>query len=215
MYALVHNSQLIIGPINYNYRLINAELEELEVNAKVSPRDYERVPIIFDANTALVPVVQDIPTYDERFESIGNFEWSIFQENGYPERVDMTYTINSKSLEQIKEEYKSRVSPIRWSKENDQLLILTINNTQVQVLTSREERAQFVNKLVSCSNIPNATHNYKFRNDVWVEIGCTEIEYILQQIDEAVQDSFDWEYTKLQEIDACTTGQEVYSVDLT
>jgi hypothetical protein len=215
MYALVHNSQLILGPIKYNYLLINGELEELEINAKVSPRDYERVPIIFDANTALVSVVQTIPTYDERFESLGNFEWSIFQENGYPERVDMTYTINNKTLEQIKEEYKARVAPIRWEKENGQLITITVNNTQVQVYTSREERDQFVSKLVSCSGIQNATHNYKFRNDVWVEIGCTEIEYILQQIDMVVQDAFDWEYTKLQEIDACTTGQEVYAVDLT
>jgi len=214
MYALVHNSQLILGPIKYNYLLINGELEELEINAKVSPRDYERVPIIFDANTALVSVVQTIPTYDERFESLGNFEWSIFQENGYPERVDMTYTINNKTLEQIKEEYKARVAPIRWEKENGQLITITVNNTQVQVYTSREERDQFVSKLVSCSGIENATHNYKFRNDVWVEIGCTEIEYILQQIDMVVQDAFDWEYTKLQEIDACTTGQEVYDVDL-
>lgn len=215
MYALIHDSQLVLGPIQYNYRLINSDLEDLEIEKRVSPRDYQNVPITLDENTStyLLPAVQIVPEYDSRFQGTGNFEWQIITENGYPERVEMTYTINDKTLEQIKSEYKALVAPIRWAKEN-KILTLTINNTEVQVSTDREERAQFVTKLVSCSNLENATHDYKFRNGVWVVIGCTEIQYILEQIDHEVQEAFDWEHTKLQEIDACVTGEEVYQVSL-
>ena len=215
MYALVHDTQLILGPIKYNYRLINSELEDLEVNAKVSPRDYDNVPITLNENTStyLLPAVEIIPEYDPRFSGLGNFTWEIIKENNIPVRVEFTYIIGNKTLEQIKAEYKALVAPIRWGKEN-QIIPITINNVQVEVSTGREERDQFVSKLVSCSNIENATHNYKFRNDVWLVIGCTELQTILEEIDHHIQEAFDWEYTKLQEIDACTTGEEVYSVIL-
>lgn len=213
MYALVYDTQLILGPIQWNYRLINSDLEDLEIEAKVSPRDYENIPIYFDNKTAVVPAVQIIPQYDPRFSGVGNFAWEIIRENDIPVRVEMTYEINDKTLEQIKAEYKALVAPIRWEKEN-QIITITLNNTEVQVSTSREERDQFVSKLVSCSNIADATHNYKFINDVWVVIGCNEIQTILEEIDHHVQEAFDWEYSKLQEIDACVTGEEVYNVVL-
>jgi hypothetical protein len=213
MYSLIHDSQLILGPIPFNYRLINGELEDLEIDFKVTPRDYEKVPLMINENTSLVPVVQNIPSYDSRFQSVGNFEWVIIDENGYPERVEMNYAINDKTLDQIKAEYKEQVAPIRYEKEN-QIITVTINDTEVEVFTSREERDQFVIKYVSCSNEPEVTHKYKFNNNVWLEIGCVEIQNILKEIDHIVQEAFDWEYSKYQEIDACTTGEEVYNVIL-
>jgi hypothetical protein len=55
--------------------------------------------------------------------------------------------------------------------------------------------------------------NYKF-NNTWVEVTSTDIQYILSEIDKVVQDAFDWELEKLQEIDACQTIDEVYDVIL-
>tara|TARA_R110000868_G_scaffold227546_2_gene480528 strand:+ start:414 stop:1088 length:675 start_codon:yes stop_codon:yes gene_type:complete len=215
MYALVHNYQLILGPIKYNYRLINGEIEELELDYRVSPRDYDNVPITIDVETKtyLIPAIENIPEYDPRFQFVGNFEWTIIEENDIPVRVEFSYSVSDKTLEQVKEEYKSLVAPIRWEKEN-KILTLTVNNTEVEVSTDREERTQFVSKLVSCSNLSNSIHNYKFRNGVWKEIGCTEIEYILEQIDHEVQEAFDWEIAKYVEIDACITKEDVYDVIL-
>jgi len=207
MYALIHNSQLILGPIQWNYRLINGELEDLEVDAKVSPRDYENVPFTFDENTYLIPAVQNIPEYDGRFQSVGNFDWEIIQENDVPVRVEMTYTISNKTLDQIKQEYKSQLPEIRRQKET-QIIDVTLGETTVQVSTSREERLSFVSKLVSSPG----PHNFKFENDVWLQITTTELEYVISQIDVKVQEAFDWEYSKVQEIDACETGEDVYNV---
>lgn len=207
MYALIHNSQLILGPIQYNYRLINGELEELEIDARVKPRDYENIPIQFDDLTFLIPTVQIIPEHDSRFQSVGNFAWEIIQENDIPVRVEMTYPIFNKTLEQIKEEYKSQLPDIRRQKES-QIIDVTINDTVVQVYTSREERVSFVSKLVSSPG----PHNFKFENNVWLQITTTELEYVISQIDAKVQEAFDWEYSKVQEIDACETGEDVYNV---
>ena len=207
MYALIHNSQLILGPIQWNYRLINGELEDLEVDARVSPRDYENVPFTFDENTYLIPAVQNIPEYDGRFQSVGNFTWEIIRENDNPARVEMTYPISNKTLDQIKQEYKSQLPEIRRQKET-QIIDVTLGDTIVQVSTSREERVSFVSKLVSSPG----PHNFKFENDVWLQITTTELEYVISQIDVKVQEAFDWEYSKVQEIDACETGEDVYNV---
>jgi len=207
MYALIHNSQLILGPIQWNYRLINGELEDLEVDARVSPRDYENVPFTFDENTYLIPAVQNIPEYDGRFQSVGNFDWEIIQENDVPVRVEMTYPISNKTLDQIKQEYKSQLPDIRRQKET-QIIDVTLGETTVQVSTSKEERLSFVSKLVSSPG----PHNFKFENDVWLQITTTELEYVISQIDVKVQEAFDWEYSKVQEIDACETGEDVYNV---
>ena len=119
----------------------------------------------------------------------------------------MTYPISNKTLEQIKEEYKTRLPDIRRQKET-QIIDVTINDTIVQVSTSREERVSFVSKLVSSPG----PHNFKFENNVWLQITTTELEYVISQIDAKVQEAFDWEYTKVQEIDACETGEDVYNV---
>lgn len=209
MYALVHDTQLILGPIQWNYRLINGDLEDLEIEKRVSPRDYENVPIHIDEKTSVVPAVQIIPEYDPRFSGVGNFTWEIIRENDIPLRVEMTYTIGHKTLDQIKEEYKALVSPIRKEKENTYIDVV-LNGVTVSVFTGKEERLSLVSKLVASPG----PHNFKFNNDVWLQITTTELEYIIHQIDLKVQEAFDWELSKLQEINACTTGEEVYNVIL-
>lgn len=209
MYSLIHDNQLILGPIKYNYRLINAELEELEIEQRVSPRDYENVPFQINESTYVLPITQIFPPNDLRFQSIGNFEWEVIKENNIPVRVEMTYSIVDKSLDQIKYEYKQLVAPIRREKENA-IINITLNGTTVSVSTSREDRLGYVSKLVASPG----PHNFKFGNDVWLQITTTELEYIISQIDLKVQEAFDWEYAKLQEIDACLTGEEVYNVVL-
>jgi hypothetical protein len=209
MYSLIHDSQLILGPIGYNYRLINAELEELEVEGKVTPRDYENIPLQIDENTYLLSVVQIIPEHDSRYQSLGNFEWEIIKENNIPIRVEMTYPVYNKALETIKYEYKQQVSPVRKEKENINIEI-ELNGTTISVSTSRENRLVYMSKLIASPG----PHNFKFGNDVWLQITTTELEYIISQIDLKVQEAFDWEYQKLQEIDACTTGEEVYNIIL-
>ena len=207
-FALIHDSQLLLGPIKYNYRLINSELEDLGIKARIFSKDYERVPMPLDEKTKLLHVIQNIPEHDSRFQSIGNFEWTICSDEFGVEKVEMNYTINNKSLEQIKQEYKSRVAPMRWEKENKPIT-LTINNIEVLVSTNREERLLLASKLIA----DPGPHNYKFSN-TWLEITTEQLQTIVSAIDVKVQEAFDWEHSKLQEIDACSTGEEVYNVVL-
>jgi hypothetical protein len=209
MYALIHDSQIILGPIGFNYRMINSELEELGLYHRVIPKDYDRVPIYFDEKTCLLPVFENIPYHDGRFQRVENFEQNIIKENDIPVKVEMNYSVHDKTLDEIKQEYKEKLPPLRKIKENT-LIDIEINGIVINISTSVSERLSLVSKLIASSE----PHNFKFNNGIWMQISAAQLEYIISQIDTKVQEAFDWEYSKVQEIDLCTTGEEVYNVDL-
>jgi hypothetical protein len=205
--ALIYNNSLILGPMGYNVRMINSELEELEVEETITPSSYIDLPIHFsDGLTHLLPLEKDVPAHDPKYHNVGNFSWEIIQENNAPIKVLLTYPITDKTLEEVKELRKQEVSPYRREKENTTITVL-INNTEVEVSTSREERILLASKLAASPG----PHNFKFSN-TWLEITTEELKYILSEIDVKVQEAFDWELAKLQEIDACETIDKVYDV---
>ena len=205
--ALIHNNSLELGPMGFNVRMINSELEELEVEERISPQSYTNIPIHFsDGLTHLLLLEKDIPSHDPKYHNVGNFTWEIIKENDIPVKVLLTYPITEKTLEEVKNIRKQEVSPYRREKENT-IITLTINGTAVEVSTSRDERLLLASKLAASPG----PHNYKFYN-TWLEITTVELQYILNQIDIKVQEAFDWELGKLQEIDACSTIDDVYAV---
>ena len=205
--ALIHNNSLILGPMGYNVRMINSELEELEVEETITTQSYTNIPIHFsDGLTHLLPLEKDIPPYDPKYYDVGNFTWEIIEENQVPTKVLLTYPITEKTLEEVKTLRKSEVSPYRREKENT-ILTLTINETEVEVSTSREERLLLASKLAASPG----PHNFKFSN-TWLEITTEQLQTIVSEIDVKVQEAFDWELSKLQEIDACETIESVYDV---
>jgi hypothetical protein len=205
--ALINNNSLILGPMGFNVRMINSELEDLEVEERISPQSYQDLPIHFSDNqTHLVLIEKDLPSHDPKYHNIGNFTWEIVEENGVPTKVLLTYPIADKTLEEVKELRKQEVAPHRREKENT-TVTLTINNTQVEVSTSREERLLLASKLAAAPG----PHNFKFKN-TWLEVTTEQLQTIVSEIDVKVQEAFDWELTKLQEIDACETIDDVYNV---
>lgn len=206
--ALIHNNSLILGPMGYNVRMINSELEELEVQETITTQSYTNIPIHFsDGLTHLLPLEKDIPPYDPKYYDVGNFTWQIIEENGVPIKVLLTYPIIEKTLEEVKTLRKQEVAPERWNKENTTVTV-TLYNKEITVSTSRENRLALVSKVVSDGGL----HNFKFNDDTWVEISKDDLVTILNAIDDVVQAAFDWEYAKLAEIDACLTIDDVYAV---
>ena len=203
MYALINGQELLLGPIAFNYRMINSVLEEeLEVEFRVTSQDYQNVPITFTEDIKILPARNDIPEYDPRFQSASQTSHTITDTE-----VVFGYGVGDKTLEQIKGEYKAGVAPERWNKENTTVTV-TINGKEITVSTSRDNRLSIVSKLLS----GDGPYNFKFNDGVWEEISKTDLETILTEIDGVVQAAFDWELAKLAEIDACVDGEAVYAV---
>lgn len=205
--ALIHDNQLLLGPMLFNYRMINSDLEDLGLEDTINPQSYTNIPIHFsDGLTHLLPTEKVIPNYDPKYHNVGNFTWEVAKENDIPSKVIFTYPIVEKTLEEVKYLKKQEISPGRKYKENT-IINVTINGNEVQIPTSREERILLSTKLASSSG----TYNYKFLN-TWLEITSTDIQFILSEIDKVVQIAYDWELSKINEIDACQTIDEVYDV---
>lgn len=205
--ALINNNSLILGPMGFNVRYINSELEDLEVEERISPQSYTDLPIHFSDNeTHLVLIEKVVPENDVKYHNIGNFTWEIIKEDDVPVKVLLTYPIIDKTLEEVKELRKQEVSPYRREKENTNISV-NLNGTSVEVSTSREERLLLASKLSAAPG----PHNFKFKN-TWLEITIEQLQTIVSEIDVKVQEAFDWELSKLQEIDACETIDSVYDV---
>ena len=202
MYALINGQELLLGPVAFNYRMINDELEELEVDFRVTSNSYQSVPITFTEDIKILPARNDIPEYDPRFQTASQSSHTITDSE-----VVFTYTVSDKPLEQVKDEYKAGVAPERWNKENTTVTV-TINGKEITVSTSRDNRLSIVSKLLS----GDGTYNFKFNDGVWEEISKIDLQTILNEIDGVVQAAFDWELAKLAEIDACEDGEAVYAV---
>jgi methyl coenzyme M reductase subunit D len=206
MYALINNQQLLLGPIAFNYRMINSVLEEeLELDYRVTSQDYQNVPINITDTVKIIPARNDIPEHDPRL----NYLTGPIHEITDTE-VIFHYEVSDKPIQQIKDEYKALVAPERWNRENT-IIQVTINDQQISVSTDRENRLSLVSKMLS----GDGPFDFKFQDGVWLNITKSDIQNILTEIDKVVQAAFDWEVNKLAEIDACTTGEEVYSVVIT
>ena len=208
--ALIHNESLILGPIGYNIRMINSELEDLDVVERITSQSYTNIPIHFSDNlTHLVPIEHNMPPYNEKYQNVGNYTWRIIEENNIPIKVLLTYDIGDKTLEEVKNNRKKEILPIRKQKENI-IITLTINETEIQIPTTREERILLTSKLLASPG----PHNYKFFN-TWLEITTEDLQTIISEIDSVVQQAYDWELGKIQEIDMCETIDEVYDISIT
>ena len=203
MYALINGQELLLGPISFNHRMINSVLkEDLEVDFRVTPQDYQSVPLSFTEDIKILPARNEIPEYDPRFQSVSQTSHTISTTE-----VVFSYMVSDISLEKIKEQYKEGVAPKRWNKENTTIAV-TINGKEISISTSRDNRLSLVSKLLSS----DGPYNFKFDNGVWEEISKTDLQTILTEIDTVVQAAFDWELAKLTEIDSCESGEAVYDV---
>lgn len=205
--ALIHNNSLILGPMGFNVRMINSELEDLELEDRITTQSYTNIPIHFsDELTHLLLIEKEIPGYDPNYYNLGNFTWEIIEEDNVPIKVKLTYPLVEKTIEEVKYSRKQEVTAERKQKEN-KIISLTINETEIKIATSREERLILASKLSASPGL----HNYKFSN-TWLEITTENLQYIITEIDRVVQSAYDWELSKLQEIDACQTLDEIYNV---
>ena len=203
MYALINGQELLLGPIAFNYRMINSVFEEeLEVDFRVTSQDYQNVPFSFTEDIKILSTRNEVPEHDPRFQDVSQTSHTITDTE-----VVFYYSVGDKPLEQIKGEYKAGVKPERQRRENT-TITATINNNEITISTGRESRLELISKLLG----NEGPYNFKFDGGIWAEITKTNLQSIINQIDAKVQEAFDWELAKLAEIDACEDGEAVYAV---
>lgn len=205
MYALVHQNQVILTQGNWNPIMFNNTLlEECGISKRLYVADEMNVPIIFNDDTKLVRYFEIKPDCNSKIEWL---DGPVYQIEEFT--VTGIYTKKPLDLSIAKGNLLKFVTPERYSREVKNTEILVQNQT-VKMLTSRETRSILAANLLT---IGEGTINWKF-DDKWLQLNKEDLQSILEQIHLITQEAYDWEISKTNEINSCTTLEQIDGVKI-
>ena len=206
MYAIVHNDYVILTQPKWNSRMFtNVLLEDCDIDRKILLSDEANVPLIIDDNTKIVKVSDVKPDYNSKIQWLEGPSYTIVDNVAVA-----SYTVKDLDLDIAKANLKSVVPALRYEKENKTIEV-TVDMQNFTVSTDRDTRAILASKLLSVAS--EDSFSWKF-NEGWATATKADLESIIVQINTIVQTAFDWELSKINEIDACLTLAEIDLVQL-
>lgn len=201
-YLLVENKQtILLGPTHWRHRFIQSELDDLEIDFKVSPTDPNEYVKISET-LEIFPIVElTTPSYDTTYEALAGPFWS-FENNeasGY-------YDVVSIPLEHSKAILKSLAASERYKKECAGTKI-TIQEVEVSVSTDRDSKKNFESALVAGSE----SVQWKFP-ETWLTLSLEDLKNIVSTVNAYVQEQFNWEKGIVDQIDSAQNVEELKAI---
>jgi hypothetical protein len=208
MYVITQHNKILLGPIEWNPSYISSVLQndlDLSQRPTILPSDMFKVPYYILPEIYVRNAVINKPEYNPKIQKFGGTTWAFDEKNAYA-----TFTIVDKDLDEVKGELKNVVSSNRWTMENAGTNIL-IGSNNLRISTNREQRRVYVDKLAAMDDGDQCM--WKFEED-WISLSKQNILEIVKAIDTAVQEAFDWEIQKCNEINSCTTLDQLDKLEL-
>lgn len=192
-YALVHNSRVICGPIEWNRNMFSAVLlDDLEITLQLPLTKVDTSPIIVDLLTKIVPVEYVAkPNFNPKIQGLDGpfFDYSDAT------KVTCSYGVRNLPIEAVKNFLNEAVARNRYQEEVKGISI-TIQGQDIKVTTARGDRDIYAQALL----LNKAGAKWKFPNGVWLVLSLLELQTIVTAIMNHVQTVFNWEETKVAEI---------------
>lgn len=202
MYVLIHRDRVVVGPMLWNRAMFSAGLERLGINIPLS-RTEPSTPLVLDDHTRIAYSRYEYPAFNPKTQFPHGPFWNLNEDVAVG-----TFEVQDKTIDQIKLELKQVLASERYSKEVSGTTV-TINDVQYRISTERFSRDTFIQKYVAMGD--SDTVSWKF-SEGFVTLTKAQLGSIIQAINTKVQEAFDWELTKLQEIDSATTAQELDAI---
>ena len=193
-YVLMENRQtVLLGPIDWRYRFIQSELDDLEVAYIVPPT--EQGYLQFTPELEIFPIAEtQAPDIDVRYEDPVGPTWTIMPNMTAVE----TYTKQDRPLFAVRQTLKDIVAGIRYNREVSGTTA-TVDTVSINLSTARgDDRTQWNTLLTT---IGTGTVNWKF-TEGFLELELADVELMVSAIAIHVQAAFDWEKTQQDAIDA-------------
>jgi len=207
MYAIVYKENVVQKLTKWNPRMITSVLqEELELDIKVYLPDEEKVPWKINEDTKILQVTETKLEYNQKIEELYESGWT-FEKIDDKEYAVCNYIVKPLHHDIAKANLKNQLSSERKRKEIKTIKV-TLNDKEVTISTDRDSRSVFAAKLLS---IGESRIAWKFP-ECWLEIGKSDLETILAEIDKVVQAAFDWEFAKLNEIEAAENLEHINAI---
>jgi hypothetical protein len=202
-YVLVQNNEtVILGPIFWNFRMFQSELRD-EFDLEVSiPQSNEGVYKI-NEGFSIIPVEETVPSHNTKIEQLAG-PFYTFTDT----LATASYNVVPKSIESVKSELKTIVASNRYGKEVAGTKV-TIQGKEISVSTTRGDRDIFLQAL----QLGADGKNWKFDEGFFV-LSIAELQSIVGAIVGTVQGAFDWEASKISEIDSAESLEVLDAINL-
>jgi len=204
-YILIEDKQTIHLNTTWKPRMFQSELDDLEVDFKISPIEPGEYIKIND-NLEIFPVVELIvPECDQIYEELNGPFWDFENQEarGY-------YTKTDKSLDIIKNTLKQLVASIRYKKEVAGVKT-TIQETEITVETDKETRNIFVQKYILMGD--SEIINWKFP-ETWLALNKLELGTVIFTGATYIQAQFDWEKGIVDQIELSETIEDLKLISM-
>jgi hypothetical protein len=185
------------------YRFENFLIEELEVAFNLADRNDTGIAVTVSDEIKILPIqTTSDPAYNPKIEMLHGPIWE------FTDSVAISsYEVQPIAIDAVKNMLKEHVASERYSREIATVDV-NINDTVYKFSTSRDTRNVIQNALTASTS----SFNWKMDRDTWVTLTNTELQAILDAIAVHVQSCFDWEYSTIAAIDACTTAAELDAI---
>jgi hypothetical protein len=203
MYVLIHKNRVIVGPMDWNRAMFDGALQKLGIVQTLPRSAPSDLPLIIDADTRLAESVYVYPAYNAKIEYLNGPFWNF----DAPVAVG-TFDVVTIEVDLIKGTLKQLVAAERYRKESAGTTGV-VQGTTVTLDTSRGGRDIFAQAYLLMSDTD--VKNWKFPEG-WFVLTKSELGYIVAVGSAYIQACFDWERSKGEEIDACTTAEQLDAV---
>ena len=206
LYVLIDGQYVVNGPREWNARSFQNTLsDDYEINYVLPQQKTDLDPIVINDTLRILPASLTYPEYNPKIEYCDGPYWTY--DNDF---AAGTFKVKEQPIDFVKSDLKNIVSSNRYDKEIAGTTT-TVQTLEVFIDTSRTNRNTYVNAYNLMADTD--TINWKFIEG-WLVLTKEEMKSVVDVGANYVNTQFEWESSKVQEIDNCTTLEELNNVDL-
>lgn len=233
LFVIVKGTQVFLGPVAWNAVWFRQTIKD-DFGIDFIPLSTNDLgtPITVLDDIKILPVTRiDRPPLNELTETYAGPYWSIGESS-----AAAVYDVVDKPVEHVKGDLKNKISAIRYAKETNGFEI-SLNDQRIHIPTGRDQRSVFMNGIAGTWKLKTRqTIEMPYRPKpgdditpellmttetldvegptVWMSLTDENLSSINTQIKQHIQAAFDWEATKMAEVDAATTNEELLAIEL-
>ena len=205
MFVLTYNDVVFLGPMKWHPRMFTSVIkDDYDLDVTIPVTNPYNVRVDVTPEIVIRPVEFDPePTFNPKIERLAGPFWTM-----QVDKVVGNYTVEDLPIEAVKNQLKTIVTDNRWKKEVGGIT-MNIQGQDVSVITERGDRDMYM----QAYQLGVDTVGWKFI-DKWLTLSNAELGTITSTVLAHVQSQFDWEGSKVTEIDNCTTLAQLDAVIL-
>ena len=200
MFVIVQNNYVVLGPMVWNrFRFQNFLLEECEVTFTLDSRNDSETPVVVSDEIKILPTATSPnPDYNPKTQILHGPFWA------YTDSLaTSSYQVVDKSVEAVKNELIAVAANQRWIKTSNTVPV-TINSTEYKFDTTTQTTSALQQAITA--NVSSL--NWKLKGE-WITLSSSDVSTVYNAIVAHTQTCFDWEHSKVAEINNCTTLAEL------